>query len=130
MMGELLCFLVWDTSLVSLINDPGKTPAVAGNYFLWQTWRNSLAVSGSSTVSSQVSCCKCVAITSGLSHGHVLVHAHACRHLLLASWVGFLKSLMPQGRKFKLFTSDIAVLQRKMLLASKYKPAPLYNSCP
>ena len=87
MMGEFLCFLVWHPSLVSLINDPGKSPAVAGNYFLWQTWRNSLAVSGSSTM-SLLRCRAASALLSPVvSHGHVLVYAHACRHLLLAPWV-------------------------------------------
>lgn len=44
--------------------------------------------------------------------------------------MGFLKSLMPQEHKFKLFTSDIAVVQRKMSLANQYKPAPLDSSWP
>lgn len=31
MMRDLHYFLLWDPSVTSLINDPGKTPAVAGN---------------------------------------------------------------------------------------------------
>lgn len=34
--------------------------------FLWQMWRSSLAVSGSRNTSSQVPCCKCISVTSGL----------------------------------------------------------------
>lgn len=132
MMGELLCFIVWDPLLVSLIKDPGKTPADARSSFLWQMWSSSSIVSGSSII-CVLSCHAASALLSlVVSHRYVLVNAHARRLLLLLpSWlVGFLKSLMPQECKFKLFTCEIAVLQRKMFLASKYEPAPLYKSWP
>lgn len=111
--------------------DPGETPADTSS-FLQQMWRNSSIVLDSS-IMRLLRCHAASALLSPVvSHGHVLVNAHAHRHLLLLpSWVvGFLKSLMPQGHKFKLFTSERAVLQRKMFLASKYQSAPLNKSCP
>lgn len=79
-----------------------------------------LAVSGSSTTCLL----RCHAASALLSPVVLYGHERVCRHLLLAPWAGFLKALMPQEHKFKVFASDIAVLQGKVL------PAPLYNSCP
>lgn len=107
--GGALLFLSAEPLLVSRIKDPGKTQSVAGNYFLWQTWKNSMDVSYSRTMCLLRHRTASTLLSAVVSRGHVLVYAHACRHLLLAPWVAFLKSLMPQECKSKLFTTAIAV---------------------
>lgn len=47
-----------------------------------QTWRSSLAVSGSRTASSQVPCCKCIPVTSAL----VWPHAGGCSCMQSFAW--------------------------------------------
>lgn len=110
--GGVPPFLSVEPLLMCRINDPGKTQSVAGNYFLWQTWKNSLAVSYSRTICLLRHRAASTLLLPVVSHGHVLVHARACRHLQLAPWVAFLKSLMPQECKFKLSTTAIAVCRR------------------
>lgn len=68
-MVDPLCFLVWDHSVASLINDAGKTPAVAGNYgfFMANVEELTGCFRQRHHVSSQVSCCKYIAVTSGLA---------------------------------------------------------------
>lgn len=66
MMGELLFPSVRPFTSVSDKWSWKKNPAVAGNHFLWQTWRNSGCFGKQHHASSQVSRCKHIAITSGL----------------------------------------------------------------
>lgn len=92
------------------------------NYFIWQSGGN-----GHFRQQHHLSRCKCTAIRTALTD-LTQPRAYTCKHLLLVSWRGFLKSLIPQECKPELFTADIAASQRKTLLTSKHKLAPLYNS--